>query len=155
MQKQEQTQKHAPGNNYPCDKFKTVSVLLQREGIVPNSINGQYFFPESPDLNNKLIKGMALSILPSTLPNITPISNSFSVFGNGYITLYNFNNEQIVYNLPLATLQNESNAINGNKVLPINAKLNIRQCFVNFAPGQNFAPTLKFSLNLTFFYDYK
>lgn len=155
MQKQEQTQKHAPGNNYPCDKFKTVSVLLQRVGELPNQINGQYFFPESPDLNNKVIKGMALSILPSTLPNITPMSNSFAVFNNGYITLYNFNNEQIVYNLPLATLQNESFFNTGNKILPINAKLNIRQCFVTFAPGQNFSPTLKFSLNLTFFYDYK
>jgi hypothetical protein len=154
---QKQQQKHAPGNNYPVDKFKTVSVLLQREGDPVNAINGQYFFPEMPDLNNKLIKGISITSLLSGAPNYSPIGPNQGIFYNGYITLYNFQNEQIIYNMPLYNLLNENPTIinYGNKILPINAKLNIKLCYVKFSTSQNLPLGLEYSLNLNFFYDYK
>ena len=148
-------QAHAPGNNYNCDKFIVLSVLLQRVGELPNRIFGQYFFPEMPELNNKEITGMHISYDECGTPGYTPLTNSFAVFSNGFITLYNPNNEQVVYNMPLSTMANNDVSANGQKIIPINTKLNLRQCYVNFAPGQNFAPTLKFKLNIVFFYNYK
>lgn len=145
---------HAQGNNYLSDRGKVLSVLLQREGQLPNQINAQYFFPESPDLNNKKITGISLSFNECGTPGYTPLTNSFAVFYNGYITLYNMENEQIVYNMPLSTIANNDTNAQGQKILPLNTKLNIRQCYVNFAPGQNFPPGLKFKLDLVFFYNY-
>jgi len=154
LTKQEQKHKHAPGNNYPSDKIKTVEVILRREGILANQINGRYNFPEMPELNNKTITGISVSIYKSTLLNYIPLNNSYAVFGAGYITLYNVNNEQIIYNMPLSNLLN--NDVNQNtKILPINDKLNFKLGFVQFYAGQNFPPGAQFTLNLNFYYDYK
>jgi hypothetical protein len=155
MLKQEPNHKHAPGNNYPCDKIKTVEVILERNGILPNQINGQYFFPEMPELNNKTIKGISVTSYKSTLIDYTPLNQGLQVFFYGFITLYNHNNEQIIYNMPLYNLLNDTAGGIGQKILPINSKLNFKLGFVNFAAGQNFPPTLKFTLNLNFYYDYK
>jgi hypothetical protein len=148
-------QVHAPGNNYNCDKFIVLSVLLQKDGTATNRINGQYFFPEMPELNNKTITGLSISMNDCGTPGYTTLSNSVVVWYNGFITLYNQKNEQVIYNIPLSTLNNFDSTGNAEKILPINTKLNLRQCYVNFAPGQNLPANSKMKLNLVFFYNYK
>ena len=147
-------ERHAPGNNYISDKFMVLSVPLIRVGELPNRIYGQYFFPETPELNNKQITGFSLSFNECGNFGYSPLTNGVVVFYSGFVTMYDMNNEQIVYNMPLSTIANYD-AINKQKIMPLHTKLNIRQCYVNFAPGQNFAPSFKFKLDLVFFYNYK
>jgi hypothetical protein len=150
---------HFAGNNYKCDKIISINVPLTNPALV-NQITGTYFLPDIPELTNKQIVGIIGS---NTIgENFLNIANLGAAWDSSYLTLYDINNIIIYDRFPLPALTNndvQTGGVNINKIPPINNKINLRQSFISFAQGQNFAPGVvngkTLAIGLTFFYNYK
>jgi hypothetical protein len=139
-----QTYSHQDGNNYQSVKTKRVNVTLT---ISAN--NPRYYFPDIPELNDVEIVGIQAHYGDNGLlygdihfnvgdPN-TPWAILTGV--NCFLNLINTKNELIVSNFPLLTfynpteldINNVNNILNDNmsgKIIPINSKLLLRQCYI-------------------------
>ena len=147
---------HAPGNNYKCDKILSINVPLVNPALV-NAVLGTYFLPDIPELTNKEIVGIVGS--RTIGENFRDIQNQICWTGS-YLTIYDMNNIILYDRFPVPALYNydvnTAGGLNFSKIPPINNKINLRQSFITFAQGQNFAPSGKtLAIGLTFFYNYK
>jgi hypothetical protein len=146
--------KHSPGNNFKCDKIFKLEIPLINANLV-NQVAGTYFLPEVPELTGKTIVGIIGENVNTLLYN--DIQGTIC-FGAAYLSIYNMNNETIFEDFPLPSLYNNDNttiATGSRKIPPINTKINLRQSYIKFAQGQNFAPGKPRAFSLTFFYNYK
>lgn len=147
--------KHSPGNNFKCDKILSINVPLVNASLV-NAIAGTYFLPDIPELTNKQILGVIGS---QTIGNTFRDIQGSTCWSASFITLFGMNDIQLIEKFPLPALYNYDSttiATGSRKIPPINAKINLRQSFIQFAENQNFSPTGKtLAIGLTFFYNYK
>ena len=153
--------KHSPGNNREALKFKRIQIPLVRDNDISSTITGRYYLPEQPDLEKYNIVSIQANFGGNDLPIID--ANSYlgaQVFNIGlwtgfsqssFLTLYNENMEEIIYNYPVIQLYNTlPRGI--NKIIPFNTRIKIRKSYI-FLPAAAAPPAnVVLAFNLTFFY---
>jgi hypothetical protein len=142
---------HQDGNNYQAVKTKRISFPIATSTAV---INPRFYFPDIPELNNKQIVGIEahFGAGPDQFfegdiwyflnnPN-TPWQAS--VGANCFVNLVNTENEIIISNFPATAFYNAQTNKSNNllsqsdksgKIMPIYAKLLLRQCYIYYNGG--------------------
>lgn len=153
---------HQEGNNIKCDGFIRVKVPLISEINPTNVIQGKYNFPENRTLNGKQIVGIQLHYGNA---DITLKANEFNPGGgrlwyvnpaifntlNAFITLYDSNGIEIMYNFPTSQLYNQG--VGFAKIIPVNCKLQFVKCYVLVPEPYTSTPGIVPAYTLTFFYN--
>jgi hypothetical protein len=154
--------KHTPGNNRNSLKFKRLQIPLVRDSDITSTITGRYYLPEQPDLEKYTIVSIQANFGGNDLPILD--NNSFlgaQVFNIGlwtgfsqssFLTLYNQNMEEIIYNFPIIQLFNSRAGRDPVKIIPFNTKVNIKKSYIFLPAAAAPPPNLVLSFNLTFFY---
>ena len=151
------------GNNYPSKKIRRILIpLFTQEN--PNIIAGlKYFFPENPEIDRNNIVGIEAHLVATPALARGDINDAILVqlpqfaARSLYICIYDSNNEEIFYNLPVRSLFTYMPfAVNNNitkRIKPFSCKIKTRSSFVyqpaNVPAGTN--PNTY--LSLTFFYN--
>ena len=131
----------------------------------PGAVPGiKYFFPENPAIDKVDILGMEAHMVTRAnlaLGDIKDVINpiiSQDAARNVYLCLYNNNNEEIYYNLPLRSLFTYAQFAGQNtlskRIKPITCKLKTRSCYAylpaNLPVGPNFQNVF---ISITFYYN--
>jgi hypothetical protein len=151
------------GNNYPSKKIKRITIPLftqENNQTVPGL---KYFFPENPEIDKNSIVGIEAHIRRSVIigfgdieNDLIDISNQFSA-NYIFLCLYNENNEEIFYNLPLRSLFSipEFGLTNNliKRIKPFSCKLKTRSCYAYIPANLPIALNNNLYISLTFFYN--
>jgi hypothetical protein len=155
------------GNNYPSAKIKRILVPLftQENPIITEGL--KYFFPENPEIDRLNIIGMEVNLVPETRGGLNIpgdiTSTEFNLVRQKladslYLVMYNSNNEELFYNLPvrsLFTIDPANTTTNKliKRIKPILAKIKTRSCYC-YCPANITIPNYnRIYLSLTFFYN--
>jgi hypothetical protein len=126
---------HQNGNNYEAIKTKTVRQPFRYFIGDPTT---QFFLPDDRELNGKQIVGITAITQAIYNGDVRLSEGSFegsvSVSNGTYVTLtfFNLEGEEIISNHPhnaLANLDNRAAGTTAGKVIPINAKINLRMSY--------------------------
>lgn len=153
------------GNNIECAKIKRILIPLFTQENANIQPGLKYFFPETPEIDRNNIVGIEANIVAQ--PTLAPgdISDSLhnivrqATAKDLYLCIYNNNNEEIFYNLPLRSLFTYSpfgttpfTKLN-KRIHPLIGKIKTRSCFAIW-PANVSAPALsKLYISLSFFYN--
>jgi hypothetical protein len=151
------------GNNVPSNKIKRIIIPLFTQENPQPSPGLKYFFPENPEIDRYNIVGIEAHLRTSVILGTGDISDGINNIANQYdgreiyLCLYNENNEEIFYNLPLRSLFTITpfnlTAKLSKRIKPIFCKLKTRSCFAYIpANTTQFFPNNLF-ITLTFFYN--
>lgn len=151
------------GNNYPSNKIKRIQIPLftqENPDIIPGL---KYFFPENPEIDRYNIVGIEAHLLTTPALAIGDIKDAITqqlpqyAARDLYLCIYDSNNEEIFYNLPVRSLFTYMPfAVNNNitkRIKPFSCKIKTRSCYV-YQPANvpTNAPDNTY-LSLTFFYN--
>lgn len=155
------------GNNLQADKFYRVRIpLFDQFG---NTVNGvKYFFPELPAIEKKQIVGIEAH-LATTGAGPPPPLNQGDLAGSGgqpgknlltwlaayvFVTIYDENNAEIFYNVPLYSLFNRQTPGQlSKKVKPYFGKIKTRNSYLIIPANSTISIAGDYVVNLTFFYN--
>lgn len=140
---------HQDGNNYEAVKTKRISFPI---AVSTAQINPRFYFPDIPELSNVQIVGIEAhfgrgqgqvlingDIWYFTNNSATPWDGSSGQYC--FINLVNTENDLIISNFPAIGFYNSQDINQKNvniqddksgKIIPIYAKLNLRQCYIYF-----------------------
>ncbi len=151
------------GNNYPSEKIKRIQIPLftqNNKEIIPGL---KYFFPENPEIDRNNIVGIEAHLLFTNALAKGDISDDIYqqlpqyAARELFLCLYDSNNEEIFYNLPVRSLFTFMPfAVNNNitkRIKPFSCKIKTRSCYV-YQPANvpTNAPDNSY-LSLTFYYN--
>jgi hypothetical protein len=150
------------GNNYPTDKIRRIEIPLFTQQNEQLQRGLKYFFPENPTIDQSEILGIEanlrmLAFINSDISDQTKVQVDQSTANFLYLVLYNQNNEEIYYNLPVRSLFtiNEPFEITPKiqkRIKPFQSRIKTRMCYA-YVPANVPAPVFSnVTLSLTFFY---
>jgi hypothetical protein len=151
------------GNNIPSKKIKRIIIPLFTQENKQATPGLKYFFPENPEIDRNNITGIEAHVRSSVVIGIGDISNSLIdivdqfTASDIYICLYNENNEEIFYNLPLRSLFtitpfNTTNTLT-KRIKPFLCKLKTRSCYAYIPANSPQTYPDNLYISLTFFYN--
>lgn len=145
------TGSHAPGNNFPAKRSKTIEFLVTYAAGDPNN---RFYFPDDFELNGKEIVGIVANTCRQTFiwdgdingtktPGTLQYGLTSAEMAQFAATFVNEKGEEILQNTPLNCL-NSLRVFAGfarfpGFVFPINCKLNLRSCYLkSLQPASSF-----------------
>ena len=150
------------GNNVPSNKIKRILIPLftQENPLVVPGL--KYFFPENPEIDRYNIVGIEAHLQTSSGIATGDIGKSDQLvitqaFARQiYLTLYDQNNAEVFFNLPLRSLFTFTPTISTRltkRIKPITTKLKTRSCFA-YVPANAVIGVLEYQyISLTFYYN--
>jgi hypothetical protein len=146
------------GNNIQSTKIKRVLVPLD-----DTSISGRWFFPEDPELDRKKIVGLSVSFSGSTgditanpplfsgAQQIAILNKNQALSKAAFLTIYSYDNTELVANFPLNPLFND-NGNKKNRIVPIVGRIKTKQSYI-FIQGSKIPPANRVvAIWLNFYY---
>jgi len=153
---------HAAGNNYRAVRQRRVNVNFQLQS---NSRQPRWYFPDIPDLNDKLIVGIEahcadgfeeldfdiqVTVAPNGFTYWTAYDARFC-----FVNLIDNNKAQIIQNFPGYMFYNAETSGNTfgtktGKIMPVFAYLLIRECFLFFP--DSYTPNRDKTASFTFYH---
>jgi hypothetical protein len=149
------------GNNIASNKFYRAIIPLLSTTNNSFDIQGKYFFPELKNLEGKKINGIQVHYGGVDVPTKAYVKyqdktlffiDKVSFTGlETFLTLYDVEGNELISNMPSAVLFNQGTGF--AKIIPFNAVLNIRKCYVLVPELYVSTPPIIPALTLTFFHD--
>jgi hypothetical protein len=146
------------GNNIKSTKIKRVLVPLD-----DTSISGRWFFPEDPELDRKKIVGLSVSFSGSTgditgnpplfsgAQQIAILNKNQALSKSAFVTIYSYDNTELVANFPLNPLFND-NGNKKNRIVPIVGRIKTKKSYI-FIQGSKIPPANRVvAIWLNFYY---
>jgi hypothetical protein len=150
------------GNNIASKKFYRAIIPLLSTTNNSFDIQGKYFFPELKNLEGKKINGIQVHYGSTDVPTkayikygdktLFYLDNGISFTGlQTFLTLFDIEGNELIGNMPTTVLFNQGTGY--GKIIPFNAVLNIRKCYVLVPQLYVSTPPIIPALTLTFFHD--
>lgn len=154
---------HEDGNNYQATRQRRVNVDCY---LKSNASQPRWYFPDIPDLTNKLIVGIEIHVQAGDEESDEDLNDQKSPSGLNYwtgfdarlcfVNLVNTEKALICQNFPAYQFYNAktSNATFGTKtgkIIPVFAYLLFRECFL-FYPDSDLGLPKDFTATFTFFH---
>lgn len=153
------------GNNIQADKFYRVRIpLFDQFGQTVNGV--KYFFPELPAIEKKQIIGIEAHLATTNAPfppNTGDLAGSGGQDGKNilswlaayvFLTIYDDNNKEIFFNVPLYSLFNRQTPGQLKKrVKPYSGRIKTRSSYLMIPANSTVSIVGKYVVNLTFFYN--
>ena len=151
------------GNNNTSKKIRRIIIPLFTQENKQATPGLKYFFPENPEIDRNNITGIEAHIRSAAVIGTGDISDSLNNIvdqfnaSDIYICLYNQQNEEIFYNLPLRSLFtitpfNLTNNLT-KRIKPFMCKLKTRSCFAYIPANSPQTYPDNLFISLTFFYN--